>query len=94
MSEVAAHGWDVEIIPRHSKELLIFYKDQEARGSVEVFSIEEKERWIRAIEEIDRPLSPKPISGTLINALSPQASEPTTSGNSSEPSIPNSPTGT
>jgi hypothetical protein len=94
MAEVAAVGWDVEIIPRHSKELLILYKDGDARGSVEVFSVEEKEQWIRAIGEIDRPLLPKHISGMLINGLSPQGNEPTTSGPSSEPSTPNSPTGT
>lgn len=94
MAEAEQAGWVVEIIPRHSKELLVFYKGDEARGSVEVFSLEEKDRWIRAIEEIDRPLSPKHTSERLINGSFPQVNEPTTSGPSSDPSTPNLPTGT
>lgn len=94
MSESVAPGWAVEVIPRHSKELLIFSKDGETRGTIEVFTAEEKDRWMRAIGELDRPLSPRTTSERLINALSPQGSAPTTSGPSSNPSIPNSPTGT
>jgi transcriptional regulator of NAD metabolism len=84
VSEV--QSWDVEFLPRHSKEILIFSVNGEVRGQIEVYTQEEKDRWIRAIEEIGRPLSPSNKSETLINSTSPQVNEPTTSGPSSEPS--------
>lgn len=94
MSEGAAHGWEVESLPRHSKEILVISKDGEARGSIEIYTDEEKERWIRAIEGLDQPLSPKHTSQMSINASSLPANAPTTSGATSETINPTSPIGT
>jgi hypothetical protein len=94
MSEVAGQGWEVEFLPRHSKEILVISHDGEARGSIEVYTDEEKERWVRAIESLDQPLSQKHTSQTLIQGSPLPVKEPTTSGDISNRVNPTSPTGT
>lgn len=84
MPEVEGHGWEVESLPRHSKEILVISKDGEARGSIEIYTEDEKERWIRAIEGLDQPLSQKHTSPMLINGSSLPQSAPTSSGSTSE----------
>lgn len=58
MSEGVDQGWVGEWLPRHSKELLILHKDGEARGSVEIFTTKEKERWELAIEFLNEAPTP------------------------------------
>lgn len=94
MSEDAGHGWEVELLPRHSKEILVIHKNGEARGSIEVYTEEEKDRWIRAIEGLEAPLSQKHTSQTLIQGSPLPVKEPISSGNTSNQPSPTLPTGT
>jgi hypothetical protein len=64
---IVDHGWAVEILPRHSREIFVFSKDGEVRGQIQVDSEDEKRRWLRAMKQINEPLTPENTSGTLIN---------------------------
>lgn len=45
-------GWDTELVPRFGMELLLFYKDGEIRGQIQLNDPSEKEQWEKAIETL------------------------------------------
>jgi hypothetical protein len=53
-------GWRVEELPRMGQILLLFYKDGEVRGQIEIQNKGELERWKKATEHLNtKEASPK-----------------------------------
>jgi hypothetical protein len=88
MAEVEVPGWVAEFIPRHSKDIMVLWKDGEVRGSIELYTQEEKDSWQRMIEWLNDPASQKSTLPRSTDESSLPANAPTTSGNASSENIP------
>jgi hypothetical protein len=88
MAEAADPDWVAEFVPRHSKEILILWKGDEVRGSFELFTTEEKNLWIDAIQWLNDHRLQSSTSQKSMGELSLPANAPNTSGPSSNQNIP------